>query len=194
MAPLFLETLRESLREFGGSLLRHLNFLNNSSQPCRVQQEYLTMMHRIPTTGFGPMETSLLEPLSSPTKQHIYYCFQIPKLGKFLTKNETRQIQRIIELKDGRKFGAPTSPNMPNVLWRITMHGLYTMNWAHKLGHGDGFCTACPVLKKPWNTFSLIALRLNGGGSGMPSFLNQILMQATWLAPILYQHTRQCSC
>lgn len=29
-------------------------------------------------------------------------------------------------------------------LWQITMHGLYMMDRAHKLGHGDGFCRACP--------------------------------------------------
>lgn len=39
-------------------------------------------------------------------------------------------------------------------LWRITMHGLYMLDKAHRLGHGDGFYMACSgTMKMPEHIF-----------------------------------------
>lgn len=40
-------------------------------------------------------------------------------------------------------WGSDLTRRAKTFLWRITMHGLYTLDRGHKLGHGDGFCMAC---------------------------------------------------
>lgn len=104
-----------------------------------------------------------------PDPDNLFWSPGIPTRGSFVLLNKTiyslllpastawkvanrrwkrHESKKIWTTKWTKLWGSDLKRGSKIFLWRIIVHGIYTLDMAQKLRHGNGCCTVCPGTQK----------------------------------------------